>query len=146
MSGLCFLRWLYIFICSFQASQNVVTHPLKLVSNRQRESLNGSNCSWIGSYSRVFTWVFACNLNVNINIANKPCKDNNRGKHKKLQYVYGLPHRPALSILWFVFGNLLALEVNTIRWVMNNQNRLYQVQDYHPLPEKIKQDNFFFFF
>lgn len=29
MSGLCFLRWLYIFMCSFQASQDVVSHPVK---------------------------------------------------------------------------------------------------------------------
>lgn len=28
-SGLCFLRWLYIFMCSFQALQKAVTHPVK---------------------------------------------------------------------------------------------------------------------
>lgn len=31
MPGLCFLRWPYIFICFFQASQNVFSHLVKLV-------------------------------------------------------------------------------------------------------------------
>ena len=38
MSGQCFLRWLYIFICCFQASQSAVSHSVKLVSHRQRKA------------------------------------------------------------------------------------------------------------
>lgn len=69
-SGLCFLRWLYIFISSFQAFQNVVTHPVKQIDKgKAQKHVTALGLVPSKEYSLGF---LVYNLNVNVTVANKP--------------------------------------------------------------------------